>query len=365
MRALRMFQEHQPVPLHPPAVAPAASTPAAVATAAARRAAWFPFGLTATLYLAAIFGLPAALVLAGLAGAASLGLAALLLAATAAPLACALLFVLVAGLLSVRHQHAVKPGRFPRDLTHPTYRARRLYGLCWTSVYYFTPVYFVALSLPWMKRLTFRLFGYRGQMDFTVYPDTWIRDLPLLDFGPGAYVSNKATLGTNVAQSNGSLLVDRVTVGPRALVGHLSMLSTGTVLEEGAEVGVGCAVGSRVILRRNASVGPCCAVGHLSDVGEGADVGWASSLGAAVRIAAGVRLPQASLVPNRARLEDQCAAEALISSALSPVSRLAGRLGPPPALPADDAVPPASRGPGAHALSAASPPDRRHWNEFE
>jgi UDP-3-O-[3-hydroxymyristoyl] glucosamine N-acyltransferase len=178
-------------------------------------------------------------------------------------------------------------------------------------------------------------------MDFTVYPDTWIRDLPLLDFGPGAYVSNKATLGTNVARANGMLLVDHIRVGRNALVGHLSMLSTGTVLEEGAEVGVGCAVGSKVLMRRNASVGPCCAVGHLSDVGEGADVGWASSLGAAVRIAAGVRLPQASLVPNRARLEDQRAADALISSALSPISRLAGRLSPAPA------------------------PDRRHWNEFE
>ena len=35
-------------------------------------------------------------------------------------------------------------------------------------------------------RDVFRIFGYRGSMDFTIYPDTWIRDLPLLDFGEGA-----------------------------------------------------------------------------------------------------------------------------------------------------------------------------------
>jgi carbonic anhydrase/acetyltransferase-like protein (isoleucine patch superfamily) len=321
-----------------PTGAPTAAEPVRVRTP---RRARLPFGLVAGLYLRLIFGLPCALVAALLAVAAPYGWVPLAAAALVSPLLFAVLFVLVAGLLSRPHQHAVKPGLFARDLGDPTYRGRRLYGLCWTSLYYFTPLYFVALSLPWLKRLTFRLFGYRGQMDFTVYPDTWIRDLPLLDFGPGAYVSNKATLGTNVARANGMLLVDHIRVGPNALVGHLSMLSTGTVLEEGAEVGVGCAVGSKVLMRRNASVGPCCAVGHLSDVGEGADVGWASSLGAAVRIAAGVRLPQASLVPNRARLGDQRAADALISSALSPISRLAGRLSPVPA------------------------PARRHWNEFE
>ena len=82
------------------------------------------------------------------------------------------------------------PGSFPRDLRAPLYRGRRLYGLCWTAVYYFTPVYWLFLTVPLLRRALFRLFGYRGQMDFTVYPDTWIRDLPLLEFGRGAYVGS-------------------------------------------------------------------------------------------------------------------------------------------------------------------------------
>jgi carbonic anhydrase/acetyltransferase-like protein (isoleucine patch superfamily) len=276
-----------------------------------------------------------------------------------APLLYGVTFVVVAGLLSLPHQHAVRPGRFPRNLTDPTYRARRLYGLCWTAVYYATPLYFLALSLPWFKRLTFRLFGYRGQMDFTVYPDTWIRDLPLLEFGKGAYVSNKATLGTNVAQSNGSLLVDRVSVGPGALVGHLAMVSTGTVLEEGAEVGVGCAVGSKVRFRKDSFIGACCAVGHLVELGEGCNVGYMSSIGIAARIGPGVRLQQVSIVPNRARVDDQAAADALLSSAQSPLPRLAERLA---------ATPPQEPSPDAPvAVEEPKTPDKgcAGWNRFE
>ena len=47
----------------------------------------------------------------------------------------------VAGLLSTPFHGAIRVGKLPRDLRDPAYRARRLYGLCFTAVYYFTPVY--------------------------------------------------------------------------------------------------------------------------------------------------------------------------------------------------------------------------------
>jgi hypothetical protein len=79
--------------------------------------------------------------------------------------------------------------------------------------------------------MVFRLFGYRGSMNFTIYPDTWIRDLPLLKFEDGVYVSNRATLGTNMVLSNGFLLVGEITLRAKALVGHLAMLAPGVTLE--------------------------------------------------------------------------------------------------------------------------------------
>jgi carbonic anhydrase/acetyltransferase-like protein (isoleucine patch superfamily) len=219
-----------------------------------------------------------------------------------APIEYATLFVLVAGLLSMPYQRAIVPGRFPRDLSVPLYRARRLYGLCWTAVYYFKPLYWAALSLPPLKRLLFRLFGYRGSMDFTIYPDTWIRDLPLLDFGEGAYISNRVTLGTNVGMSDGTLLVDRITVGRGALVGHLAMVACGTVLEPESEVGVGCALGIRVRLHEGALLSPCCTLGHAVTVGPAATVGTTSHVGSGARVEGGARVAPGTLVPDRERV---------------------------------------------------------------
>src|SRR5580704_8322470 len=59
------------------------------------------------------------------------------------PFLYAVLFTLVAGLLSIPHQKGIIAGKFPRDVGHRVYFHRRLYGLCWTALFYFKPVYFL------------------------------------------------------------------------------------------------------------------------------------------------------------------------------------------------------------------------------
>jgi acetyltransferase-like isoleucine patch superfamily enzyme len=305
----------------------------------------------ATLFVVLILGVPAA-TLAAVGGVLPAGLPWRVGFALVAPFAYAVLYVLVAGLLSVPFHGSIRPGKFPRDLTNPAYRARRLYGLCWTSVYYFTPLYWVALSHPFLKWMTFRLFGYRGQLDFTVYPDTWIRDLPLLDFGPGAYVSNKATLGTNVATSTGLLLVDEVKIGKGALVGHLAMVSTGCVLEEGAEVGVGCTVGSKVRVGKGAYVSPCTAVGHYVELGEGCETGYQSWIDLRAKIGPGVKLPARAVVPYRARIATQADADRHLSATdgdLVALARHLAAVAPPAADPAATPRPATARVRADHA----------------
>ena len=283
------------------------------------------YAALSTLFVVLIFGVPAGSI-AALARAVGGGPVASVAFWGLAPFLYAVLYVTVAGLLSTPFHRAIRVGKLPRDLRDPAYRARRLYGLCFTAVYYFTPVYWIALSLPWLKRWTFRRFGYRGQMDFTVYPDTWIRDLPLLDFGPGAYVSNKATLGTNVATNRGFLVVDAVRIGKGAMVGHLAMVSTGSVLEEGAEVGVGCALGSKVRVGKGAYVAPCTAVGHYAEIGDGAAVGFQSWVDVRARIGPGVTVAPRAVVPCRAKIATQADADRLFSAKRPDVA------GPPPPL---------------------------------
>jgi len=254
----------------------------------------YAFPIVGVFYLTGIFGAPLAAIVALL----SWGNTAVwhVVIGLCAPLIYASLLPLVAGLLSLPHQKGIVVGVFPRTVSHPTYFHRRLYGLCWTSVYYCTPVYHLCLSIPVLKKLTFRLFGYRGSMAFTVYPDTWIRDLPLLHFGKDVYVSNRATLGTNIVTRNGGILVDEIRLDDGALVGHLAMLGPGVRLERGASVGVGSGIGLNTRIGEQARVGAMASIGHGVQVGRRAKIGDAAAVGPGVTVSDGVVTPQRSFI---------------------------------------------------------------------
>jgi acetyltransferase-like isoleucine patch superfamily enzyme len=261
------------------------------------------FSVLTPLYLGAIFGLP-------LAACASLYLVSAnalmrLTAIAVTPVLFSICFVGIAAALSLAHQGAIVPGRFPRSVAHPVYFHRRLYGLCWTSVYYFTPVYFLTLSIPFLKKLVFRGFGYKGEMDFTTYPDTWIRDLPLLKIGRGAYLSNKATIGTNIAFPDGSILVDSVTVGDGALIGHLAMLAPGVEVRKGAEVGVGAAIGLKSVVGEQARINAHCGIEHGVKIGARVKIGATTYVSSGVEIAPDISIPPGITIPSRMRITSQ------------------------------------------------------------
>jgi carbonic anhydrase/acetyltransferase-like protein (isoleucine patch superfamily) len=196
-----------------------------------------------------------------------------------APLSFATLFAVTAGLLSRLHVHAIKAGRFPRQLSHPTYSHRRLYGTCWTTLYYCKPIYFLVLSFPWLKQLVFRLFGYGGSLKFTIYPDTWIRDLPLLSLGTGSYIANRATLGTNMALANGTILVAPITIGEQAIVGHLAVLACGVSVGDHSEIGACAVIGINVKISPYASVSADVTLEHGVRVGHRASVQTCARVG--------------------------------------------------------------------------------------
>jgi carbonic anhydrase/acetyltransferase-like protein (isoleucine patch superfamily) len=250
------------------------------------------------VYLVLIVGVPAAV--AALPVLTAPALWQRVLAVALAPVIYGVAYVLVAGLLGRLTVRAIVPGKFPRDLGHAVYGPRRLYGLCWTAVYYCGPVYHAVLALPWLKRLTFRLFGYRGSLKFTTYPDTWIRDLPLLDVAEDAYLSNKATIGTNICRPDGSIVVGPVRIGRRAMVGHLAMLGPGCVIEDGVEIGVGAAIGLDVRVGAGSRIGPTAAIDHGATVGARCSVGAGAYVGKKAVIEDGVTVPPGFSVRGRA-----------------------------------------------------------------
>jgi carbonic anhydrase/acetyltransferase-like protein (isoleucine patch superfamily) len=259
------------------------------------------FALLATFYTVLIYVGPAA-ALAAIAVTSGSGRFAVL---AGAPLLYPFGFVVVAGTLARIHAGKLVTGRFARSTSVPAYFDRRLYGLCWTAVFYFTPIYSLVLGLPVAKALLFRLFGYTSSLEFTTYPDTWIRDLPLLDLRPGAYISNRATLGTNMVMSDGTILVDRIVVGERTLVGHLAKIAPGVELGANVQIGVGVGIGIRTHIGDNVQIGPMAFVEHFVRIEAGARVGGSSYVGSRSRIAAGVVIPGGSVIPQGTHLRSQ------------------------------------------------------------
>lgn len=234
-----------------------------------------------------------------------LSLAALLVA----PPLYVLALVTAAGLVGRSMRRWIIAGRFERDPATPLYRGRLLYGAAWTTVFYCKPVFHAVLGLPPLKRWTLRLFGYRGDLSFTTYPDAWIRDLPLLDIGKGVYISNRATLGTNIVQNDGRILVGGIKLAERVLIGHLAMIAPGCDFDEGTEIGVGCAVGMMVKTGKRVHVAPSCTINHAANLGDGVEIGTMCLIGRRVTIAPGLKIPSGSVIPDRVRLETQADVE--------------------------------------------------------
>ena len=214
-------------------------------------------------------------------------------------------FVVISGLLSRFAQKGIIRGKFPSEPFHPVYFLRRIYGACWTQLYYFKPLYAIVLAIPILRKLTFRLFGYKESCEFVVYPDTWIRDLPVLKIGKGAYLSNRATIGTNICLSDGNILVDQVLVEDGGLVGHLTMLAPGAKIGNKTEIGVGVAIGIRSRIFANAKVNPGCVINHGAVVGEGAEVGTHSYVGIKATIGKNIKIPGGANIPAGAIIETQ------------------------------------------------------------
>ncbi len=219
-------------------------------------------------------------------------------AAAIAPLIYILSYVALAGAMTIPFQGGIVRGKFPRDLRHSVYGPRRMYGLGWGAVFYFTPIYFAVMSIPTLRKAVLRIFGYRGSHSANIAPDAWIRDLPLLRLADHSYVANKSTVGTNMCLIDGSILVDEVTIGRNAMVGHLAMVAPGSVLGDESELGVGAALGVRTRIGCRTKVGPKSGIGHGARIGDDVEVGTMSYIGIKAKISNGVKIPGGANIPE-------------------------------------------------------------------
>ena len=195
------------------------------------------------------------------------------------PLVFILSFIITAGFFGQLAHKGIIEGKFPRIPEHPIYALRRIYGTALTQVYYFKPLYAICLAVPVLKKLLFRMFGYRGNLSFTIYPDSWLRDFTQLKIAKGSYLANRCTVGTNICLEDGSILVGPVDLAEDVLIGHLSVLALSLKIGKKSMIGTGAIVGIRSNVGINIDVGPRAGINHavtLSDnckIGSGAIIG--------------------------------------------------------------------------------------------
>jgi carbonic anhydrase/acetyltransferase-like protein (isoleucine patch superfamily) len=228
-----------------------------------------------------------------------------LLYLTAAPLIFIIALPTIAGVLSRVAKKGIVPGKFPREPLHPVYLMRRIFNGCWTQLFYFKPVYSAVLAIPLLRTFIFRLFGYQGNMNFVVYPDTWLRDLPLLDIGPGVYLSNRATIGTNICLNDGHILVQGITFEEKALIGHMALLAPGGHYGAKCEIGVNAICGIRVKIGADSKVCPVAAVNHGSQIGNNVKIGTSSYVGLKSIIEDNIDVPPGAIIPDGTTIKNQ------------------------------------------------------------
>ena len=217
-----------------------------------------------------------------------------------APLLYAFLFATIAGVLSIPFQAGIVKGLFPRDKRFPVFAMRKLYNMCWQSLYYFKPIYTIILNVPFFKAITFRLFGYKGSLNINLFPDTWIRDLPLLRIEEGVYIANRATLGTNVGLTNGFTIVGNITLKKNSLIGHLTKVGMGVTLGERSEFGIGCTIGLHAKFGNDVQIGGACGISHGAKIGNNTQIGVRSFVGTGAIIGDNLNIPSNTQIPDGA-----------------------------------------------------------------
>lgn len=195
---------------------------------------------------------------------------------------------------------AIRPGKFRRDGSDPAYEARAEYTRCLRRFVYDPASMNEVLTRPELKELFFRTFGYRGTLDFTIYPGAWLRDLPLLDIGEKAYLGDGIVLGTNqVSPDQSELRVGPIKIGHRTLFDQACMVGQGTTIGADCQFGIRSLLGIGLTIGDQVRAGGGCGIIHLARIGDGVTLGHGVIVGQGARVDDGVTIPGGTSIPPR------------------------------------------------------------------
>ena len=205
-----------------------------------------------------------------------------------------------------KHVQNIKAGRFKRDRKDADYRSRIIYAEKLRSFVYNPALMNDILSDWYLKQLFFRTFGYKGSLDFTIYPNAWLRDLPLLDIGEGCYLADNILLGTNMVSHNQKFIdVGPISIGDRTIFNQRCAVGNDVNIGKDCRIGFSVGIGIKSNVGDNVNVGEYSFIAHGVKIGKNVTIGQCSHIGNMSIIAEGVTLPDNTKIPAFSRVTKQ------------------------------------------------------------
>lgn len=198
---------------------------------------------------------------------------------------------------------AIVPGKVERKKDDPVYQKRLIYT-DELRVFAYNPVFMnIILTDAELKELFFRTFGYKGNLEFTIYPNAWIRDLPLLDIGKKCYLADGILLGTNrVSIDQRILRVDHIKIGDNTIFDQQCAIGPGTTIGDDCIIGFHSQVSAKCTVGNNVRLGEVVNIGSMSEVGDDVMIGQGSFISDFVTIEAGAEIDYHTRIPPKSHV---------------------------------------------------------------
>lgn len=193
----------------------------------------------------------------------------------------------------------IKAGKFERDQSHKDYKDRIVYTMALRNFLYNPAVLNVIFTDPELKTTFFRTFGYKGKVNFTIYPKCWLRDLPLLDIGENVYLGDNILLGTNLVTTDQKfLLVGKIKIGDNCIFNQGCSLACMTTIGADCIIGFEVGIGFRNTIGEKVTIGERSTIGHGNRIGDKVTIGYLCKIGHSCIIEDGVVLDEMTEVPS-------------------------------------------------------------------
>ncbi|NNF36229.1 MAG: hypothetical protein HKN68_19150 [Saprospiraceae bacterium] len=193
----------------------------------------------------------------------------------------------------------IKVGKFERDTGNPDYNDRIVYTKRLRTFIYNPAVLNVVFGDQELKEKFFRAFGYKGKVNFTIYPKCWLRDLPLLDIGENVYLGDNILLGSNqVSPDQKHLVVGTIKIGDNCIFNQGCTLAGKSTMGNDCIVGFESAIGFGNTIGANTKIGERVTVGHCNRIGSNVTIGYMCKIGRFCIIEDGVEIEEMTDIPS-------------------------------------------------------------------